>query len=456
MIKKEFFGETLSIQQGQIVAKCLNLSIGALCWLYPKDHQPFRGTVVALQGMEAVISPLDPLTELRVGDRVVSDGGVPSIMVSEDLLGKVVDPWGMDLNHKDAECSWRNVEDISRLEGENLKHGGVINDKVMGTAQQPDFNRHLSQPIRSRGPSPLERQLIREPLSTGIKAIDVFCTLARGQRVGVFAPAGVGKTTLLQMMIEGAQADIVVVGLIGERGREVQEFISHFNRTKKQSKSVVVVSLSDDPPALRGLAAQSATAIAEYFRDRGLHVLLLIDSLTRVARALREIAIASGEMPLRGGFPASVYAELPLLLERAGATQKGSITAIYTVLLPNEDEPDYLAEEIKSLVDAHILLSDEVNREGIRPAIDILKSCSRIYDKVNATDFQGLVSEALRSLSIIRKNQLVLMLGVVPDKELQAAQKMQQKITKFLCQSMDGFVSLEESKEQFRKLMYTA
>lgn len=453
MIKREFFGEALSIQHGHIVAKCLNLSIGALCWLYPKDGPPCRGTVVALKGMEAVISLLDPMPALKVGDRVLSDGMVPSIKVSEDLLGKVVDPWGTELWGKDVGCSGRCVKDTNSSEGENLRRESMAPHLVLGQAQCIDFKLSTIQPMRNRGPSPLERQLIRDAISTGIKSIDIFCTLARGQRIGIFAPAGVGKTTLLQMMIEGTEADVIVVGLIGERGREIQEFISHLGRTKKQSRSVIIVSLSDDPPALRGLAAQSATAIAEYFRDRGLHVLLLIDSLTRVARALREIAITSGEIPLRGGFPASVYAELPLLLERAGATKKGSITAVYTVLLPHEDEPDYLAEEVKSLVDAHILLSDEVSREGIRPAIDVLKSRSRIFDKVNDSDFQDLASEAIRSLSIIRKNQVILMLGGSLDKELKAAQKTKQRLTNFLSQNIYEFIPLEDSRRQFRELM---
>lgn len=307
--------------------------------------------------------------------------------------------------------------------------------------------------IYGKGPAPLERELVRLPLSTGIKAIDGFCTLAKGQRIGIFAPAGVGKTSLLQMIINGSDADVIVVGLVGERGREVREFVSYLAEVNKLKRTIIVASLSDDPPALRTMAANSATAIAEYFRNKDLNVLLLVDSLTRVARALREVAIPAGEIPLRGGFPPSVYSELPILIERAGATRRGSITGVYTVLLPGKDETDFLAEEIKSLVDAHIFLSEDVRRDGIRPAIDILASVSRIFEKINSADHLNLVSEALKYLDLIRKNQLFLMLGVEIDQKIRIAQVYEQKIKRFLNQNFNESVDLESSQRLFRELM---
>lgn len=509
MIVKQFFGEVIAVEHGQVLAKCPNLSIGNLCWLHAGNGVVGKGMVVAVSTCRVSIAPIDDIKGLKVGDAVTSYGRPPSVRVGGVLLGKVVDPWGAPLRGGATGYPGRFgsfgeeqkvCEEVTsvQVQGGQLSHAETIKcDQILSQNKNPK-DKHLRavignliqeypsvgrQPdngecpgnslnsfreaegslfdsyratdieIHGRGPAPLDRELIRSQFSTGIKAIDIFCTLAKGQRIGIFAPAGVGKTSLLQMIINGAEADVIVVGLIGERGREVHEFVAHLKEVDKLKQTVIVASLSDDPPALRSLAAKSATAIAEHFRDKGLHVLLLIDSLTRVARAIREIAITSGEAPLRGGFPASVYSELPILLERVGAIKNGSITAFYTVLLPNKDEPDYLAEEIKSLIDAHILLSEEVCREGIRPSIDILHSLSRIFDKVNSQEHRERATEALRHLAIMRKNKLMLMLGGEVDQALKTSRDYEERIKCFLSQDIMESINLEQSRAMFKDLM---
>lgn len=533
MVLMQFFGEILAVEQGLVIARGPNLSLGSLCWLHTGQGRRIRGVVSAVSGSRLQISPFGPVTELRVGDQFTSFGQEACVEVGRFLLGHLLDPWGVPMtidehcrskletksSITESSASSHGREDTVVVDSEADRHstnlvnlqsndlnGGLPSGNMINSFIEPNlfrglstgsresglgsgircnlasehfmgFNHHRGSvplgainsealqkgsaesfgksrvSIKGRGPGPLDRALVRYPLPTGIKAIDTFCTLARGQRVGIFAPAGVGKTSLLQMIINGSDADVIVVGLVGERGREVQEFLAHLRSSNKLSRTVVVASLSDDPSALRSLAAHTATAIAEYFRDQGLHVLMLIDSLTRIARALRDIAVSSGESLLKGGFPPSVYSELPLLLERAGSLKKGSISAFYTVLIPNKDEPDCLVEEVKSLVDAHIFLSEDIVREGIRPSIDILTSLSRVFHKINSVNHLSLTSRALNYLDVMRKNRLLVMMGVELNHTIFVAQEHERKIKEFLNQSIDDVIPIEESHRLFSIIM---
>jgi type III secretion protein N (ATPase) len=290
-------------------------------------------------------------------------------------------------------------------------------------------------------------------MPTGIRAIDGFCTLAYGQRIGLFAPAGVGKSTLLGAMARGAAVDVVVAALVGERGREVNEFITDVLGPEGQKRAIVVVSTGDEPPLRRAYAPRTATAIAEYHRSHGRRVLLLVDSLTRAARALREIGLAAGEIPVRHGFTPSVYAELPRLLERAGTDEHGSITAIYTVLTHEEAESDPLGDEIKSLLDGHIVLSSRAFRRGRRPAIDIPRSISRLAHRVRTESLNAAVMTCAAALERLERDRDVVLFGGQPDAALSAALRLEGELEKFLSQSTHEHTPLEES---FRRLTLLA
>ncbi|MCL4150428.1 UNVERIFIED_CONTAM: hypothetical protein GTU68_014928, partial [Idotea baltica] len=261
--------------------------------------------------------------------------------------------------------------------------------------------------IYNSPPNPLSREKIEKIMHTGISAIDLFCPIGFGQRLGLFASAGVGKSTLLGMIARNSTADINVVALVGERGREVNEFINENLGSSGMQNTIVVFATSDEPALTRQIAAYTATTIAEYFRDKGKKVLLLVDSLTRTARAIREVSLANGELPVRQGYPASVFSELPLLLERTGTNNKGSITAIYTILKNAENESDPLAEEITSILDGHITLSKDLANQGIRPAIDITNSLSRL-------ESQLLNNEKIKNINAIR----IIIAKLERDKEL--------------------------------------
>lgn len=306
--------------------------------------------------------------------------------------------------------------------------------------------------IAAPPPHPLARTPISAPLITGIRSLDSCCTIGAGQRVGLFAGAGTGKSTLLGMIARNTDAEVIVVALVGERGREVREFISDSLGNKGLRRSVVVVSTSDDTPIRRAAAPLTATAIAEYFRDQGKNVLLLVDSITRTARALREIGLAAGELPVRQGYTPSVFSELPRLLERGGTNEKGSITAIYTVLTAAENDIDPIAEEIKSILDGHIVLSSQVAREGIRPSIDLLNSVSRLYTKLNSDVTLKANGKLIQALSRLRRDRDISLLGGTPDPELKSIIEAEGSIRSFLNQGTHEVNNYEESLGRLIKL----
>lgn len=303
--------------------------------------------VVGIAGQATILTPLGDVRGLSVDAEVIVRSGEDNVPWGEGLLGRVLDGRGRPIDGK-----------------------GEL---------PPGLQR---RPLHAPAPQPMERALIDAPLPTGVRAIDTLLTVGQGQRLGVFAMAGGGKSTLLGMLARFAQADVIVIGLIGERGREVREFIEDSLGEEGLKRSVIVCATSDRAAMERVRAAHHATAIAEGFRSEGRNVLLLMDSVTRFARALREIGLAAGEPPVRRGFPPSVFAELPRLFERAGNDATGSITGIYTVLIEDEEGDDPIGEEVRSILDGHIVLSRKLGAAGHYPAIDVLGSLSRLFPRL--------------------------------------------------------------------------
>lgn len=321
---------------------------------------PLWGEIVGFEGDDAVVMPLGDLVGVGPDDPVESTGKRLTVTASGGLLGRVLDGLGRPMDGGPA------------LSGEEV-------------------------PVERAPPSPLSRRPITRPLATGVRVIDAMLTLGEGQRVGLFAGSGVGKSTLLGAITRGTEAEVVVVALVGERGREVGEFLEHALGAEGRRKSVVVVATSDAPALERLRAPQVATALAEHYRDQGRRVLLLIDSITRYARAQREVGLAAGEPPARRGYPPSVFALLPRLLERAGQSDRGSITAIYTVLVEGGDMEEPIADEVRGVLDGHIVLDRAIAARGRYPAVDVPVSLSRVMDQVVAPPHRD-AARKLRSL----------------------------------------------------------
>jgi ATP synthase in type III secretion protein N len=339
-----------------------------------------------------------------------------------------------------AGLSVRLVADTLSVSVGKALLGRVLNGLGEPIDQLGPLTTATRRPARAATPDPISRPLIDRPLSTGVRAIDAFCAIGRGQRLGIFGPPGVGKSVLLSALARNSDADAIVIGLIGERGREVREFIDRSLPPEHRSRTVVVAATSDRPPLERLYAAQTATAIAEDLRDRGMSVLLLVDSLTRVARALREIGLAAGEPPTRRGYPASVYAALPQLIERSGRTQAGDITALYTVLVEGDGEGDPIAEEVRSLTDGHIQLSAAIAERGRYPAIDVLTSLSRLMSEIASDEARSLARQARAALAKYAEIELLVQVGEYrrgSDPEADHAIAVRPALEAFLAQNLD-------------------
>jgi type III secretion protein N (ATPase) len=328
-------------------ASGVDAKVGELCELRDARGQLLqRAEVVGFGRGGVVLSPFGSLSGIGEGTTVTGTGRPLSVAVGDGLLGRVIDGLGNPIDGLGAlDC-------------------------------------HEFRPVIGNPPDPMERAMVERPLPTGVKVIDGLMTLGEGQRMGIFAPAGVGKSTLMGMLARGAQCDVSVIALIGERGREVREFIEFILGPEGMARSVVVCATSDRSSIERAKAAYVATAVAEHFRDQGMRVLLMMESLTRFARALREIGLAAGEPPARRGFPPSVFAELPRLLERTGMGATGSITALYTVLAEDDSGGDPIAEEVRGILDGHMILSRRIAAKNQYPAIDVLGSLSRVMSQV--------------------------------------------------------------------------
>jgi len=333
------------------------------------------GEIVALGDRGPIGMPLGDLRGLRIGDPARLDNSSRGIPVGDGLLGRVLDGLG------------RPIDDGPPLDG----------------LERVD--------IAGEAPHPLRRDLVREPMHLGVRVMDTMLTVGRGQRIGIFAGSGVGKSTLLSMIVRNTSADVSVLALIGERGREVREFVESDLGPEGLARCVVVVATSDAPALVRTRAAFTATRIAESFRDRGLHVNLMMDSLTRFSMAQREIGLSSGEVPATRGYPPSVFAMMPRLLERAGADEHGSITGIYTVLVEGDDMNDPIGDTARSILDGHVTLSRELATAGHFPTVDVLESVSRVARAVTTPEQQQIATRVRELLAAYRSSKDLIEIG---------------------------------------------
>lgn len=380
--------------------------VGALCEVVSGGGAaPITVQIVGFRDGLVLAVPLGDTVGVQPGDRLVARGRAQDIGVGRALLGRIIDAMGQPLDG-----------------------GGPI------TVEQ-------SYPIHPPPLNPMDRDPVVAPLPSGVRAIDALLTCGRGQRIGLFGGSGVGKSTLLGMLTRGTAADVIVVALVGERGREVRGFIEHDLGAEGLKRAVVVASTSDSPPLLRLRAAYSATSIAEYFRDQGLNVLLLMDSVTRFATAQREVGLAAGEPPTTKGYPPSVFALLPTLLERAGAVRgRGSITALYTVLVEGDDHNEPVADAVRAILDGHIVLSRELAARYHYPPIDVLQSVSRTMPDVTAVTHRQQAAQVREWMAAIRDSEDLVSVGAyVPgsNPKVDTARAKADAIRTFLCQEAD-------------------
>lgn len=354
-------------------------AVGELCRIESAWHDGSTlAEVVGFRNHHVLLMPLGETQGIHPGSEVIALGTTLQVPVGETLKGRVIDGLGHPL------------DDAGALLAENRV------------------------PLNLTPPHPLKRQRIQQPFRTGVKAMDVFTPCGRGQRLGIFAGSGVGKSTLLGMIASQAEADVNVIALIGERGREVREFLEKDLTDAGRRKSVVVVATSNQPAIARLKGAFMAMSIAEYFRDHGQNVLLMMDSVTRFAMAQREIGLAVGEPPATRGYTPSVFSLLPRLLERAGTGESGSITGLFTVLVEQDDMNDPIADAVRSILDGHIVLTRELATQNHYPAIDVLDSVSRLTRDLTTGEQQDLVGRARETLAVYRRNQDLIHIGAYP------------------------------------------
>jgi flagellum-specific ATP synthase len=398
-----------------LVIQCegLSLPVGALCEILTSDR-PVPCEVVGFRDDVAVLMPLGELQGVRRGDPVVCRSTALRVGVGRGLLGRVIDAQGRPLD------------------------GG------------PPIAVEQMNPLHARAPHPLGRERIVEPLGTGVRAIDALHTCGKGQRVGLFAGSGVGKSTLLGMCARSTAADVTVIALVGERGREVREFVEKDLGPEGLKRSIVVVETSERPALLRVRAPFVATAVAEFFRDEGQDVLLLMDSITRMANAQREIGLSAGEPAATKGYPPSVFAMMPRLLERAGRSEKGSITGFYTVLVEADDMNEPIADTARSILDGHMWLSRTLALRGHYPAVDPLESISRLMIDVVAPEQLEAATRTKALLSAYRNAEDLINVGAYvkgANPEIDQAVQAHPSIVKFLKQGISERATLEQSRQ---------
>ncbi len=413
-------GKVMEVVGTVIKVSGLDVTLGELCELRSPDGALLqRAEVVGFTRDVALLSPFARLEHVSRATQVIGLGRPLSIQVGDQLLGRVLDGLGEPID------------------------GG------------PPLDSDDWRPVIVQPPDPMKRRMVDTPMPTGVRVVDAMMTLGEGQRMGIFAPAGVGKSTLMGMFARGAACDINVIALIGERGREVREFIELILGPEGMARSVVVCATSDRSSMERAKAAHTATAIAEYFRDRGLRVLLMMDSLTRFARAGREIGLAAGEPPARRGFPPSVFAELPRLLERTGMGQTGSITALYTVLAEDETGGDPVAEEVRGILDGHMILSREIAARNQYPAIDVLGSLSRVMSLVVPDTHNRAASRVRELMAKHREVEVLLQVGEYQPGQNPVADEAIEKadvIREFLCQRTSDYAPYEDTTNYLHQL----
>lgn len=392
-----------------------SVSIGDVCMIYPaRGGQPIMAEAVGFRHNRVILMPLGDLTSISPGSEVVATGEPLTVKVGSELLGKVLDGLGQPL------------------------------DGSMLPIRMQTYSTHNTPA------NPLFRPRVSEPLSVGVRAIDGLLTVGKGQRLGIFAGSGVGKSTLLGMIARNTSADVNVIGLIGERGREVLDFIERDLGPEGLKRSVVIVATSDQPALIRIKGALIATAIAEYFRDRGLDVMLMMDSITRYATALREVGLAIGEPPATRGYPPSVFANLPKLLERAGTSRKGSITAFYTVLVDGDDMNEPISDTVRGILDGHVVLDRQLASRGHYPAIDVLQSVSRVMNEIVTDEHISAANRLKKLISVFRTNEDLINIGAYQagsNAEIDEAIREHPAIQNYLQQDVFEKVSFEEASE---------
>jgi flagellum-specific ATP synthase len=398
-----------------LVASGCQAAIGNRCSIFASEGKEIEAEVVGFANGNLYLMPIGRIKGLSPGARVTPLQHYPEVGVGDELLGRVIDG-----------------------NGSPIDRGGAI-----------DYEKYV--PLLGPPINPYARKSIAKPLDVGVRSINSLLSIGQGQRMGLFAGSGVGKSVLLGQMTKNTDADVVVVGLIGERGREVREFVDNIFGPHKMSKAVVVATPADDPPLMRLHGAWRATAIAEYFRDRGLNVLLLMDSLTRFAQAQRELALAIGEPPVTKGYPPSVFAQIPQLVERAGtgATKNaGSITAFYTVLTEGDDQNDPIADATRSILDGHIVLSRHLADAGIYPAIAIESSISRVMNSIIDEQHSQLAIRFKKLYSLYEQNRDLLTVGAYQagsDPSVDEAIRYFPALQEFIQQAAGDKASYQES-----------
>lgn len=412
-------GRVTSVVGTNVVVEGMTAPLGSILRIETVDGQSCAAKVIGFHGVCPMLAPMGDFCAFRAGDSVTLIADTLRIHVGPQLLGRVLDALGRPIDSKP------------------LPHGLEV-----FSGDTP-------------APSSLSRPPIDEVLATGVKAIDAMLTIGRGQRMGIFAGSGVGKSTLLGMLARGTEADAIVIAMVGERGREVREFTERTLGPEGIARSVIVVATSDQPAAVRVQAAWTANAIAESMRDSGKHVLLLVDSITRMAMAQRELSLAAGEPVTTRGYTPGVFAALPRLIERAGRTESGSITAFYSVLVEGDDMNEPIADTVRGLLDGHIVLSRELANEAHWPAIDVLQSVSRLQPHLVGDQIMAAAESLRKDLAEYRRHAELISIGAYrpgAQPQLDRAIAIRESAQSLLCQRSNESFTLEQSQSALLKL----
>lgn len=415
-----FHGKVTQVVGLVIEGFCPDTAVGSLCEIYPTDGDPIMAEVVGFRDNKTLLMPLGELRGVGLGSLISVRRQKASMRVGPGLLGRVIDGLGNPIDDK----------------------GPIIAEE--------------EYPIYAIPVNPLKREPIRKPLDLGIRAINGLLTCGEGQRVGIMAGSGVGKSTMLGMIARYTEADINVIALIGERGRELREFIEKDLQAEGLQKSVVVVATSDQPPLVRMRGAYIATTIAEYFQAKGKKVLLMMDSATRFAMAMREVGLAIGEPPTTKGYTPSVFAALPKLLERTGNLQTGSITGLYTVLVEGDDFNEPISDAMRSILDGHITLSRELAARNIYPPIDVLNSASRVMMDVTDRSHQQMVGVFKELLATYRQSEDLINIGAYKagsNPKIDIAIAKMDDMTSYIKQDIRDGISVAKSVDELRSLL---
>ena len=395
-------------------------NIGDICIVEPRDGRAsVKAEVVGFKEGHLMMMPLGNLEGIGPGCKVKAYGEKLTVKVDDRLLGQVVDWQALPIDGSQLHCTY-------------------------------------TVPIENTAPNPLTRKKIDCPLNLGVRAIDGMLTVGKGQRIGIFAGSGVGKSTLMGMIARNALSDINIIALIGERGREVREFIENDLKAEGLKRSIVVVATSDQPALMRLKAAKTATALAEHFRAQGKDVLLMMDSLTRFSMAQREIGLAIGEPPVSRGYPPSVYAEMPKLLERAGNSSTGSITGMYTVLVDGDDFNEPITDTARGILDGHIVLSRKLANKGHYPAIDVLASISRVMSAIASPEHKATANEVKKHMAVYKEAEDLINVGAYnkgSNQEIDEAIDKIGSINRFLCQNVGESVPFDETLSQMENIV---